>query len=103
MEWSFISKASVGKSTRLPILAREYLQGEEEGEEEEAGGRGGGRMEERGEEGRDEGEDIGILRWRKQTRVSVLRWRKWSMIACVCTPPNKPYTYKLEYKCKRTG
>ena len=55
MEWSFISKASVGKSTRLPILAREYLQGEEEGEEE------GGR----------EGEDIGILRWRKSVSAEM--------------------------------
>ena len=52
MEWSFISKASVGKSTRLPILAREYLQGEEEGEEE--GGRMGGRERWVGRKGRGE-------------------------------------------------
>ena len=71
MEWSFISKASVGKSTRLPILAREYLQGEEEGEEE------GGR----------EGEDIGILRWRKSVSAEMEKLDRGSS---VCILPNKP-------------
>ena len=72
MEWSFISKASVGKSTRLPILAREYLQGEEEGEEE------GGR----------EGEDIGILRWRKSVSAEMEKLDRGSSVRIL---PNKPY------------
>ena len=76
MEWSFISKASVGKSTRLPILAREYLQGEEEGEKEGE------------EEGGREGEDIGILRWRKSVSAEMEKLDRGSS---VCILPNKPY------------
>ena len=61
----------MGKSTRLPILAREYLQGEEEGGEEEGG------EEEEGEWGKG-GEGRGgrhryIEMKETHTRVSVLR------------------------------
>ena len=66
----------MGKSTRLPILAREYLQDEEEGGEEEGGEEEGGEWGKGGEGGRGErrgGRHRYIKAEETHARVSVLR------------------------------
>ena len=62
----------MGKSTRLPILAREYLQDEEEGGEEEGGEEEGGE-EEGGRGERRGGRHRYIKVEETHARVSVLR------------------------------